>query len=262
MAGGDGHRPRGAIRSLVKADADSRREQQLAALAEKQQLDLATRPRVVGYNQAVRDADMMANHDAYQTRYGLSLFPAPGMEPIFHDWLQRQPFSDAARTGLANLNTPEARRILREAAAQPAPGQWNLLYAYAQTRDPDGYSLLLKLLGSSDANVHRAAVLNLGLVGGALAVPKLVELAHSPSEIDRNDALSSLGEAHSPAAVDALLQLMEEGNRSYDESWPLFELTHRSPQQSYAAWRQWWAAEGKHAPVYSVFECAAPELLH
>jgi len=140
--------------------------------------------------------------------------------------------------------------------------------ALAEMRDRHYYPLMVQLLVSPDEVVRRAAIVGVGSLGGEAGVAKLVEVARTGNEIEQEDALSSLGNTDSGAAVEALIDLMTAKNLHHplDAEWPLFVLTHhrlesvkylRTPEEAHEAWQQWWNTEGRNAPVYSPYECAS-----
>jgi hypothetical protein len=245
------------------------REKQMAAEMESEILSQKHTP----ITKAEREASWREMQNVRQVRRGLAVQPAPGMESVFVHWLQLpNDFEGDAITGLRNLNTEESRAVLVAIAKTPdkpnSYTQESATAALAEMRDRHYYPLMVQLLVSPDEVVRRAAIVGVGSLGGEAGVAKLVEVARTGNEIEQEDALSSLGNTDSGAAVEALIDLMTAKNLHHplDAEWPLFVLTHhrlesvkylRTPEEAHEAWQQWWNTEGRNAPVYSPYECAS-----
>lgn len=245
------------------------REKQMAVEMEEEILSQKRSP----ITKAEREVSWRQMQNVRQVRRGLAVQPAPGMEPVFKHWLQLpNDFEGDAVTGLRNLNTQESRVTLAKIAKTPDKpnsfAQEAAARALAEMGDGDYYPLMVQLLVSPNQRVRRAAIVGVGSLGGEAGVAKLAEIAQTGGTVEQGDALTVLGDMDSRAAVKALIDLMTAKNLQHplDAEWPLFVLTHhrlepvkylRTPEQAHEVWQQWWNTEGRNAPVYSPFDCAA-----
>lgn len=225
---------------------------------------------------------------------GLAEYPAVGMEPVFNEWM----ISGTVNYGLkalSNLNTPEARRMVAQAAdpsqdlylrwrqhfhvadtqkvekmTQESFANWRAMaiHVLARRGDQSYMTLLEKLAGNSSAEVRQQAILGLGLLGGEAELPKLVHLAQNgASEMDRQDAIQAMGDTTSLKAVPILIDLFTLPNADQPSSsdLSLMTITHHSlppaRQRTLAEyrtmWQQWWERNKGNVRAYGPFECSA-----
>jgi hypothetical protein len=244
------------------------REKQMAVDVETEILARAGKPMPPNED---RSAMWRESQNVRQIRKGLAAQPVAGMEAVFEHWLRLpNDFEDDAVMGLKNLNTEASRADLAKLANTPdkpnSYAQVGATYALADMNDAKYYPLMVQLLSSANEEVRRAAIVGVGNLGGDAGAEKLVDVAHTGSQVERNDALAALGNTQSRAAVKALIDLMlpSDGQGGLVGDWPLFVLTHhrldqvtlpRTAAEAHDAWEIWWNVGGKDAPVYSQFEC-------
>ena len=167
------------------------REKQLAAEVETEILSQKHTP----IETSEREASWRQSQNVRQVRRGLAIQPAPGMEPVFIQWLQLpNDFEDDAISGLKNLNTQESRAILARVAETPnKPSSYTqeaAVYALGDMGDRQYVSLMVQLLASPNERVRRAAIAGVGRLGGDSGVTKLVEIAHTGNAVEQRDALT------------------------------------------------------------------------
>jgi hypothetical protein len=200
---------------------------------------------------------------------GLSVYPVAGMEPVFRNWVESDQYNAYGLMALKRLNTPAAREALADIASSQTSFRWQAVDALADLGDKTYLSLLVQLLASPNEPVRRAAIQGVGKLGGDAAVPVLLEEIRTAPNIERNDAMTALGDTKSRAAVKVLIDLTGGSGSDYQNTWwPLFVLTHhrlptvtyrRTAEQTHDAWQRWWNTGGKDAPVYSPYRCASKE---
>jgi HEAT repeats len=223
---------------------------------------------------------------------GLAEYPAAGMESEYNGWIIRQ--WNYGLLALANLNTPEARRLVAQ-AADPSENlyrRWReyihvadglpvekltrealdnrraaAIYTLARMGDSSYVPLLEKLAGDSSVEVRQQAISNLGLLGGETELPKLTEIArNAPNEMDRQEAITAMGDTHSLKAVPLLIELLAlpDAGQPAASNDALMTLTHHqvqltqqlSAEQLQGKWQQWWNENKGQASVYGPFDCA------
>jgi hypothetical protein len=225
---------------------------------------------------------------------GLAEYPTAGMEPGFNEWMIAGTVNYGL-TALFNLNTPEARRMIADAAdpsqelylrwrqhvhladteraekmTQELFANWRgmALHALARMGDPSYVPLLEKLASDGSAEVRQQAILGLGLLGGEAELPKLVELAQKGvSDMDRQNAIQAMGDTASLKAVPIVIDLFALPNAGQPNSsdYSLTTITHyslppdqqRTIPQYQAMWEKWWERNKTEGRVYGPFECSA-----
>ncbi len=245
------------------------REIQLAADYERALLSVDDR----ASTSAEREAMYREVLNLRQLRHGLAVHPAPGMEEVFQQWLQRSnDFEDDAILGLKNLNSVASRAALAVIAATPSKPnsytQSQATTALSEMGDSQYYALMIRHLTSPHELLRRAAVWGVGRLGGDAGVAVLLDMARKErGSVMSNDAVTVLGHTASRVAVQGLIDLIvsRDGGKPIEADWSLFVLTHhrlpamstlRSPEQTQMEWRRWWETIGKNAPVYTPFQCA------
>lgn len=221
-----------------------------------------------------RDRETSEAHHAIGE--GLAAYPATGMEPIFHSWLDRGDLESSAMLGLYHLNTKEAREVLAQLAASTGKPDDSVhqnhrlgaVYELARMDDKSYVPLLEKLAHDTNDGVSQQAILGLGMLGGENELPFLTALAREGATAsDRQDAIMSMGDTASLKAVPILLDFF----KSPDADGPvasiiaLSRLTHhqipnaehRTPLEVQAAWQDWWKQNQRTARAYRPFECSA-----
>jgi hypothetical protein len=238
------------------------------------------------YMQAVRawsDANRKRNQglsrDHYEIFQGLAAYPAAGMEPVFVDW-QTPPHSVGyGIEALKNLNTPAARKALAQ-LAQPVPdriingikqsnSRWTALRALGGLGDPTYLALIESYANDPDQEVRRSAIFGAGELGGANALPFLDKIARqTTSQVERNDAIITMGRTASAQAVPLLIALFDVPSPGDPgaPNYPLSLLTHHSlppelqratPSQMQTAWRQWWDVNHVTAQIFGQYDCTS-----
>jgi len=249
----------------------------LLALEKQMASDIAAEimsPKRAAVTMEDREASFRESQNIRRVRSGLAAQPAPGMEQVFEHWLQLpNDYDGDAIAGLKNLNSKESRGVLATIAETPnKPNSYieeSATYALSDMGDATYLPLMVKLMASPNERVRRAAIQGVGKLGGDAAVPVLLQEMRTAPTIERNDAMSALGDTKSREAVKALIDLTGGSGSDYQNTWwPLFVLTHyrlpqvtyrRTAEQTHDAWQRWWATGGKNAPVYSPYECAPKE---
>jgi hypothetical protein len=187
---------------------------------------------------------------------GLAEYPAARMEPVFYDWMISDQGYGYGLQALFRLNTPEARRLVAEAAdpsrelylrwrqhvhiadslpvektVQQLLGNWRAMAVNVLARmgDKSYVPLLEKLARDDSAEVRQQAVLGLGLLGGEAELPKLIALAHeAASQEDRQDAIIAMGDTDSLKAVPILIDLfaLPNADQPASSNLALMRITH------------------------------------
>jgi len=225
---------------------------------------------------------------------GLADYPAPGMEPVFNEWMITDGGFGYGLRALYKLNSPEARQMLAQAAdpsralylrwrehihfGNPQQAdkmlpellgtlQGGAIYSLGRMGDKSYVPLLEKLTADSNAEVRQQAILGLGLLGGEAEIPKLVSIARSgATEADRQDAIMALGYTASLRAVPILIDLflLPDADQPSSSNYALITITHhsllpaqqRTIPQYQTLWRQWWEQSQVTAHGYGPFECS------
>jgi len=224
--------------------------------------------------QRQRDTDNQASEEWFTHRAllaaGLARYPAPGMEPVFREWLEQR--RDGAASGLSQLNTPEARAILAEFAekedepGQPTFSRAALVWALGRLGDRTYLPLLERLTHDANHEVQREAIFGLGPLGGEAELPLLEQVARTGATMsDRQDAVMSIGDTASLKAVPILIDLLTvpDSDQPYASLYAIQVLTHQTPPawrgktnaETQTAWRAWWTQQSKTARAYDPFEC-------
>jgi hypothetical protein len=225
---------------------------------------------VRAWSEADRKARTSASQHSQEIFDGLAEYPAAGMEPIF--------LTSKIGNGIAalqRLNTPEARKALAR-LAEPIPerivngvrqsdSRWVAVRALAATGDLTYIPIIESYLTDPDPEVRRAAIFGIGELAGDQALPTLNRIAReTTSQVERSDAISTIGSTKSANAVPILINLFNIPNPG-DPTAPnfaLMRLTHHTPSlattdptQMKSQWAAWWQANSKTAQIFGPYDC-------
>jgi len=210
----------------------------------------------------LQSADSAARREAART---LASLAPPSLEETLLDLVSNPDFANWAPLALHRLNSPPAMAALAHIVETTESGTIEHVQAanfLAQSGDAQWYPLLL-----SFALAHLADGFHLypaAISGGDAAVAFLADLVRSGSEIERDTAISALGETGSRAAIPILLDLLRSSDAGSTGRalYSLRQLTHRtaggaaaSPQAQFAKWQAWWSRRGAGARIYKATEC-------
>ena len=197
------------------------------------------------------------------------------MEPTFVAWETYPQRVGYGIKALKTLNTPDAREALAH-LAEPLPertvngvrqtnSRWVAIRALASTNDISYLPLIEAYANDPDPEVRRAAIFGMGELGGAQALPALDRIArHTASQVERADAISTMGRTKSAQAVPLLISLFDIPNAG-DPTAPnyaLMTLTHHTltpgfvdPTQMKSLWAAWWQANSRTAQLFGPYDC-------
>jgi hypothetical protein len=240
-----------------------------------------------------RKSDVQQVEERGSIAEGLAEFPAAGMESVFDQWMITG-FGYGLQA-LMKLNTPEARKLVAEAAdpsddlylrwsqhvhvggnlpveatTQQELANWQVaaIFRLLTMGDKSYLPLLEKLTADNRPEIRGATIRGLCQFGGDEVLPFLSGLASSAATMpDRQDAILSMGETASLKAVPLLIDLLTSpySDESEAASYALLKLTHHqiatadqsTPLKSQAAWQDWWTRNQHTARAFAPGEACA-----
>ena len=187
------------------------------------------------------------------------------LEDTLLGFIEKEGFTYWAPLAMHRLNTPRSIAGLAEILKKTQPGTSEHIESaryLASSGDPQWFPLLLGVAQKRPSDgfyLYPAAE-----SGGDRAVPFLLDLMRSGTEMTRQVAISALAYTGSRAAVPMLLDLLKNSDPNTSERalYGLKELTHRtltvakgSPQSQYQEWLEWWSRHGDSARIFKPSDC-------
>jgi HEAT repeat protein len=118
----------------------------------------------------------------------------------------------AARVGGGLADPKATARFIAAWPTLPVPAQIVLLTALTDRREAAATLIALRAIESQDAALRQAGIQSAGLIGGAKAVPRLLELAVKGQGGDRDAARQALASMPGAEAEQAILQTARQGS--------------------------------------------------
>jgi hypothetical protein len=207
----------------------------------------------------LNDPDFNKRHDALDVLSTVA--PAYFHDDIFRLARDEDPFNVEHAVGaLGRLNTDEARALLAEILNRSSlageAGEASRIHAIEElglSGDTSYLSVLLPRVQHTSDHESELAAVAVGRLGRGAGVPALRTLMSSSKVDDRMHAVSGLGVASSPEAVEALIDALRDKDKGVRDQAQaaLVEMTGHSvfrsgqtpsnPLQLENSWRAWWA---------------------
>jgi hypothetical protein len=172
--------------------------------------------------------------------------------------------------GLRNLGTPAAHRALANVVRTAPPGldQNQAIRYLGEIGDSGDVQLLLDAAHASAPGMYsrELALVSAAEVGGAGAVPALMDELKDESSMNQQSAVRALYMTGSRAAVPVLIELLRVPDARLNKTaeFGLEVLTHRRsaerpesipPEARYLKWAHWWKTHGESATIYKYDQC-------
>ena len=189
------------------------------------------------------------------------------LEDVLLGFAGKEEFRHWAPLAMHRLNTPRAMAAVAEMLRTSGPGTPESLDAarfLGSSGDPQWFLLLFALAKKQPGGGYLYPAAE---CGGDRAVPFLIDLMHSDTQLARQVAISAMAYTGSRAAIPVLLDLLKspDPDVSARALHGLEYLTHRkltgaagSPQSQYPNWLEWWSRHGAGVRIYKAADCREP----
>ena len=215
----------------------------------------------------LRSTDPAKRIEAART---LASLGPPALEDTLLTFADNPEFQQFAPLAFHRLNTPRSMAAMAELIKKTHAGTAEDMESadyLAESNDLQWFPLLREV---AEKNAGIAAYVDdAAKLGGEQMLPTLIALANSPDrQFTAINAVTAMGSTASRAAVPVLLDFLRNPNPDISDRarYALRMLTHRTasadpegtPQSEYFKWANWWANDGRSAPIHKEGECGDP----